>query len=108
MKGVCTLCVKVCVFAGMLLNQFDERDIERINKDDLYVWLFIKHKQRDLDKALDMVVSCLFIETRFTPYQCNFGSLTKVLWISLLFTLFVPLLNTFSLQTIEEFCSERC
>eukprot|EP00112_Aurelia_sp_Birch-Aquarium-sp1_P009477 Seg2078.8 transcript_id=Seg2078.8/GoldUCD/mRNA.D3Y31 product="Motile sperm domain-containing protein 2" protein_id=Seg2078.8/GoldUCD/D3Y31 len=44
---------------GMLLNQFDERDIERINKDDLYVWLFIKHKQRDLDKALDMVIDCL-------------------------------------------------
>ena len=50
----------------MLLNQFDERDIERINKDDLYVWLFIKHKQRDLDKALDMVVSCLSTKTLFT------------------------------------------
>ena len=70
--------VKVYAFAGMLLNQFDERDIERINKDDLYVWLFIKHKQRDLDKALDMVVSCLFTKTRFTLYRYNIGSVMKV------------------------------
>ncbi|XP_065059337.1 motile sperm domain-containing protein 2-like isoform X2 [Rhopilema esculentum] len=44
---------------GTLLNQFDERDIERINNDDLYVWLFIKHKQKDVDKAIDMIVDCL-------------------------------------------------
>ena len=42
---------------GTLLNQFDERDIEKINNDDLYVWLFVKHKQKDVDKAIDMIVS---------------------------------------------------
>ena len=46
-------------FKGTLLNQFDERDIERINNDSLYVWLFIKHKQKDIDKAIDMIVSIL-------------------------------------------------
>ena len=44
---------------GTLLNQFDERDIEKINNDDLYVWLFVKHKQKDVDKAIDMIVSIL-------------------------------------------------
>jgi len=44
---------------GALLNQFDERDIERINNDDLYVWLFVKHKQKDVDKAIDMIIDCL-------------------------------------------------
>ena len=47
---------------GTLLNQFDERDIERINNDSLYVWLFIKHKQKDIDKAIDMIVSFLLVD----------------------------------------------
>eukprot|EP00794_Sanderia_malayensis_P006769 gene6769-7531_t len=43
---------------GTVLNQFDERDIERINKSDLHVWLFIRHKKEDVDKALEMIIDC--------------------------------------------------
>lgn len=44
---------------GPELHQFNQKDIDNVQKNDLYVWLFLKHKDKDVEKALEMMVDCL-------------------------------------------------
>ena len=44
---------------GSDINQFDERDVDRVRRDDFYLWLFLRHKHLEIDKALDMLLECL-------------------------------------------------
>ena len=42
---------------GPELNEFDRRDVDRVKQDDLCVWLFLRHKHKDVDKVMEMMVS---------------------------------------------------
>lgn len=49
----------ICFFIFLLgpeLQDFNEEDIEKIQKDDRYVWKFLTHKDKDVDRALEMMV----------------------------------------------------
>eukprot|EP00111_Clytia_hemisphaerica_P017830 TCONS_00052726-protein len=44
---------------GPELQDFDEEDIEKVQKSDGFVWQFLIHQHKDIDKALEMMVECL-------------------------------------------------
>lgn len=41
---------------GPELQDFDEVDIEKVQKDDRFVWQFLAHKDKDIDRSLEMMV----------------------------------------------------
>lgn len=47
----------VCVFVS---GEVDQRDLEKIENDPLYVARFIRHNRGNIDNALDHMVCCMY------------------------------------------------
>ena len=44
------------ITSGPELQDFDEEDIEKVQKNNTYVWQFLAQQHKDVDKALEMMV----------------------------------------------------
>ena len=51
------------LLVGPELQDFDEEDIEKVQKDDKYVWQFLAYKDKDVDRALEMMVMIVYFKS---------------------------------------------
>jgi len=50
---------------GPELTEFHEKDLDHVQQNDQYVLLFLQHKNKDMEKALEMMVDCFKWRKKF-------------------------------------------